>query len=169
MHNHVFSNQGQCPQNRKSGIFAPPPILLGIFLLMLWSFSLKSQGTCSPFELAITKVVPTSPWRINSSASAPGAYHAYYSVKLKTKNGGPLPASWTLNSFAITGKMITNQLSSRIDTQLTKQISPSQYLQYLDIPALENGEVNWIINGGKACEGGGIPLHLTFHNHPVRK
>jgi len=140
----------------------PPPILLGIFLLMLWSFSLKSQGTCSPFELAITKVVPTSPWRINSSASAPGAYHAYYSVKLKTKNGGPLPASWTLNSFAITGKMVTNNLSSRINKELTQQISPSQYLQYLDIPALDNGEVNWIINGGKACEGGGNTVTLNF-------
>ncbi len=140
----------------------PPPILLGIFLLMLWSFSLKSQGTCSPFELTITKVVPTSPWRINSSASAPGAYHAYYSVKLKTKNGGPLPASWTLNSFAITGKMVTNKLSSRINKELTQQVSPSQYLQYLDIPALDNGEVNWIINGGKACEGGGNTVTLNF-------
>jgi hypothetical protein len=136
-------------------------ILLLTALLAYFPTKLTGQSMCPDvrFEFEIEKVLPTSPWKVNSNINLPGAFHAFYRVKLKTKAGQPsFPASFTFNYLQFDGLIKVNNFTSRINRDLTIQYSQTPYLQYLDINpnSLENGEIIWKVGSENSCEPGGI-------------
>lgn len=137
--------------------------------MLLLCFMLSHNSTlnaqlCTPFYFEVCKVLPDlnslTPNPIN-----PGAFHAYYKVKLKSI-AGPLPSPWNVNYLAFSGKVTVNGFTSRINVPLTNQFSSSTggvlnpYFQYLT--ANESGEVDWTVGSAANCGSGEPGKNLTF-------
>jgi hypothetical protein len=133
---------------------------------------LHAQSMCplDRFEFEIEKVIPASPWKVNSNVSTPGAFHAFYRVKLKTKAGQPtFPASFTFNYLRFDGLIQLNNFTSRINDSITMALTPAVYRPFLSISS--DGEVVWEVGNSTNCEpgggGGGIPLPLPIGANSV--
>ncbi|HAD11145.1 MAG TPA: hypothetical protein DCF33_01780, partial [Saprospirales bacterium] len=117
------------------------------------------------FEFEIEKGIPAAPWKGNSTANTPGAFHAFYRVKFKTKAGQPpFPANFTFNYLRFDGVININNFNSRINDSITMAISPALYTPFLSISP--SGEIVWEVGSTNNCEpgggGGGIPLPLPM-------
>jgi hypothetical protein len=142
--------------------------ILLLLLLTTLTFSKISAQVCPGDRFEIEKVPPAAQWRVNSTNTVPGAFHAFYRVKLKTKAGQPpFPASFTFNHLQLDGAISVNDFTSRINSTLTIQFSQTPYLQYLNIDpnVLGKGDIIWKVGSENNCEpggGGGVQLPLPM-------
>lgn len=148
-------------------------MLLLSLALSLLSINLSGQiiGGCPTdmFKFEIEKVSPTPPsgnnWKANSTLTKPGAFHAFYRVKLKAQNGNLPFGQFTFNYLRFDGLIDVNNFTSRINVELTEQFSQGPYLQYLDLNpnTLGNGEVVWEVGIPPDCDepsGEGVEEHV---------
>jgi hypothetical protein len=151
-----FKNLSSCatkPISHCHALFARPfrgsfPCGGGATLFLLWFFAqhLHAQVNCPNPYFEVTRSVPTAPWNYQSSSSAPGAFQAFYTVRLRT-SAASFPSSMTFERLNFSAKLTLNQFTSRINVPLTQQFSQGNYLQYLDLSpnAVANGEVTWTV------------------------
>jgi hypothetical protein len=147
-------------------------IILPLLAMLFTVSHVTGQSMCpmDRFEFEIEKVIPASPWKVNSTTNTPGAFHAFYRVKLKTKAGQPpFPANFTFNYLRFDGVININNFNSRINDSITRAISSANYTSFLTISP--SGEIVWQVGSTNNCEpgggGGGIPLPLPMGSTSV--
>ena len=140
---------------------------VALIFCFYFTIGLKSQipAGCTPFEFEIVKQSPNVSQASSSTSTGPGAFQTFYKVFLKTKNGSPLPPSWTFNYLSFDGKLNVNQFTSKINVFLTNTLNSvapfAQYAPYLNVN--ENGEIAWLLGSGAPCQAGDATVTLPLN------